>query len=254
MRPQAVFMSLLFSVLLLLVFGGSTFFWFSFFVRGKSIPTPDLIGKSIPQARAITSDLGLILEPDLSGKKDRNADNVSKGAVVWQNRTAGNLIKRGTRIHVGLSLGPLILSVPDLTGESGRTAVLRFGQRNLAVGNLAYVDSPGKGGVLAMDPPVGTIVAGQTPVSILIGSGNERAVFVMPDLIDQPLETVRQNLTTTGFSVSNVQFEPYPGIRDGIIIRQYPLPGFRVGTGDVISLVVSKEETAFNPISDPLTQ
>ncbi|HXI12785.1 MAG TPA: PASTA domain-containing protein [Thermoanaerobaculia bacterium] len=230
-----------FAFLVLALFGGSSYFWFSFFVKGKSIPTPKLIGQSFPQAKATTSDLGLVLELDRSGKKDRHADAVPKGAVVWQNRAPGSLIKRGTRIHVGQSLGPLVLSVPDLTGQSARTAVLRFGQRNLAVGSLSYLESSGPTGVLSADPPVGTVVAGQTAVSLLIGSGKTRTVFVMPDIIDRALADIRPALGSNGLTVSNVKYEPYPGIRDGIVIRQFPLPGSPIGTGDVISLVVSKK-------------
>ena len=33
---------LLFGVLLLGAFGGSTYFWFTFFVKGRSLPTPML--------------------------------------------------------------------------------------------------------------------------------------------------------------------------------------------------------------------
>ena len=241
MRPGNLFGRLVFAALVVALFSGSSYFWFSFFVKGKSIPTPNLVGQSFPKARATTSDLGLVLVLDRSGKKDRHADTVPKGAVVWQNRAPGSLIKRGTRIHVGQSLGPLVLSVPDLTGQSARTAVLRFGQRNLAVGSLSYIESSGTAGVMSADPPVGTVVAGQTPVSLLIGSGSTRTVYVMPDIIDRPLDGVRPSLGSNGLTVSNVKFEPYPGIRDGIIIRQFPLPGFPVGTGDVISLVVSKQ-------------
>ena len=44
------------------------------------------------------------------------------------------------------------------------------------------------------------------------------------------------------FRVGTVKFEAYPGIRDGIIIRQYPLRGAPVTARDPISLVVSKQE------------
>ena len=56
--------NLLFGVLLLVAFGGSTYFWFTFFVKGRSLPTPNLIGRSVAEARRITSDLGVDLEVD----------------------------------------------------------------------------------------------------------------------------------------------------------------------------------------------
>ena len=42
--------NLLFGFLLLLAFGGSSYFWFTYFVKGRSLPTPNLIGKTVAEA------------------------------------------------------------------------------------------------------------------------------------------------------------------------------------------------------------
>ena len=238
---RGCFNNLLFLALLVLAFGGSTYFWFNFFVKGKSLPTPNLVGKSISEARAICSDLGVNLRVDESTR--RNSDRVPAGSIAWQNRTPGatSLIKRGTTIRVELSAGPLVLRVPDLTGQNPGTALLRLGQQNLKLGNLTYVDEEGRG-ILAADPPNDTVVQAQTPVSLLVGVGPALPTFVMPDLIDQPLEQARPVLEAHGLKVATVKFEAYPGIQDGIIIRQYPLRGAPVNGRDAISVVVSKQE------------
>jgi beta-lactam-binding protein with PASTA domain len=64
----------------------------------------------------------------------------------------------------------------------------------------------------------------------------------MPDLIDKQLEMVRPTLEARGLNVATVKYEAYPGIADGIIIRQYPLRGAPVSTRDPISVVVSRHE------------
>ena len=234
--------NILFVAILFAVFGASTYFWFNFFVRGTSLPTPNLIGKSVSQARAACGDLGvnLIIDP----KAKRNSDKVPAGFVVWQNRDPGstNLIKRGTTIRVELSAGPLILRVPEMAGQSPRTALLRLGQVNLKLGNTAYFESPGPQGIQAEDPPQGTVVAAQTPVSLLVAASPAPRAFVMPDLIDRPLDQVRLALESRGLGVSTVKYEAYPGIADGIIIRQFPLRGAPVSSHDSITVVVSKQE------------
>jgi eukaryotic-like serine/threonine-protein kinase len=247
---RGCFDNLLFVAVLLIAFAGSTYFWFNFFIRGKSLPTPNLVGKSVNDARAICSDLGVNLNID--NKTRRNSDKVPAGYVVWQNRTAGNasLIKRGTTIRVELSAGPLILRVPDLDGQSAGTAVLRLGQQNLKIGNLAYADAWGAGapaggnqtGIVAADPAKGTVVAAQTPVSLLVSVPPQPAAYVMPDLIDHALDEARPYLEGHGLKVSTVKFEAYPGIRDGIIIRQFPVRGAPVSARDAITVVVSKQE------------
>src|SRR5205814_2303044 len=124
-----------------------------------------------------------------------------------------------------LSAGPLVLQVPDLNGQSPRTALLRLSQQNLKLGSIAYVDNTMAQGILAEEPPKGTVVAAQKEVSLLVGVPPSPPAYVMPDLIDQALDTVRPSLEVRGLKVSNVKFESYPGIADGIIIRQFPLRG-----------------------------
>lgn len=246
--------NLLFLAVLALAFGGSTYFWFTFFVKGRSIPTPNLIGKSVADARAIASDLGIDLDVDTDHR--RNSDRVPVGHVVWQNRSPGatSFIKRGSSLRVELSAGPLVLRVPELKGESQGTAVLRLGQQNLKVGILSYVEGPTERAVVAVDPPKGTVVEAERPVSLLVAVAPPPATFVMPDLIDLGLEHVRPRLEARGLKVSTVKFEAYPGIADGIIIRQYPLRGAPVSSRDPITVVVSKaEESGFvEPVPEPI--
>jgi beta-lactam-binding protein with PASTA domain len=249
--------NLLYAALLLIAFGGSTYFWFTYFVKGRSLPTPNLIGQSVANARAITRDLGVELIVDEAHR--RNSDKVPVGNVVWQNRTPGatGFIKRGSSIRVELSAGALVLRVPDLTHETAGTAMLRLGQQNLKLGNMTYFESADKG-ILAADPPQGTVVNAQTAVSFLISVPAQATQFVMPDLIDRQLETVRTSLEARGLHVSTVKYEAYPGIADGTIIRQYPLRGAPVSSRDPISLVVARGEetniiegTALPPAGTP---
>lgn len=233
--------NILFGVLLLVAFGGSTYFWFTFFVKGRSLPTPNLIGRSVADARRITSDLGLDLEVDNDHR--RNSDRVPVGHIVWQNRTPGttSFIKRGSMLRVELSAGPLVLRVPDLTGATPGTGMLRLGQQNLKLANLTYVETDARG-IVAADPPNGTVVAPQSGISLLVAVPPSAQKYVMPDLIDRRLDVVRPALESRGLTVSQVKFEAYPGIPDGTIIRQYPLRGAPVSSRDPISVVVSRQE------------
>jgi eukaryotic-like serine/threonine-protein kinase len=251
---RGLFENALYGLLLLIAFVGSTYFWFTFFVKGRSLPTPNLIGKSVADARAITSDLGLSLRIDEGHR--RNSDRVPVGHIVWQNRNAGtaNFIKRGTTLRVELSAGPLVLRVPDLEGQSQGTAVLRVGQQSLNVGNLTYVDQTSSRGVMAVDPPKGTVVQAETPVSMLIAVPPAALTYVMPDLIDQSLDQIRPSLEARGLKVATVKYEAYPGIQDGIIIRQYPLRGAPVSSRDPISVVISKQEETAIVDQPPPTQ
>ena len=233
--------NLFFTAVLLLAFGSSTYFWFTFFVKGRSLPTPNLIGRSVSDARRLAQDLGVELQVDETHR--RNSDKVPVGHIVWQNRNPGatSFIKRGSTLRVELSAGPLVLRVPDFAGVTPGTGMLRLGQQNLKLAHLTYVPADATG-ILAADPPKGTVVAPQTGISLLVATPAPPLQYVMPDLIDKPLDRVRTTLEGRGLNVATVKYEAYPGIADGIIIRQYPLRGAPVSTRDSISVVVSRAE------------
>jgi len=52
---------------------------------------------------------------------------------------------------------------------------------------------------------------------------------------------MRPILESRGLEVPNVKYESYPGIADGIIIRQFPQQGSPVSSRDPITLVVSRQ-------------
>ena len=233
---------LLFTGLVLVLFGFSTYLCFNFFIRGKSVSVPNLIGRSVTDARVMCSDLGVGLVVDADRR--RNSDKIGAGNIVWQNRTPGaaSLVKRGTDIRVELSAGPLVLTVPDLEGQTARTALLRLGQQNLKLGSVAYAEVPGKQGAVAEEPGKGTVVPAQTSVALLVAVAPQPLAYVMPDLIDQPLQSIRMSMERYGLHLSNVKFESYPGIADGVIIRQFPLRGAAVSGRDPITVVVSRQD------------
>lgn len=243
--------NILFAVLIFFAFGISTYVWFNFFIRGKSVSTPNLVGRSVTEAKAICSDLGVTLSVDPDHR--RNSDKVPAEHVVWQSRVPGttSLIKRGTTIRVELSAGPLVLRVPDLSGQRPGTAVLRLGQQNLKIGQIGYVEAQQQG-ILAADPPKDTVVGAQSPVSLLVGVPVAPPPYIMPDIIDRPIDEIRPYLESRGLTIGTVKFEAYPGIRDGIIIRQFPLRGAPVSARDPITIVVTRqEETAI--VEQPVT-
>ena len=192
-------------------------------------------------AKRICAELGVTLTVE---DRRRESDRIPAGDIAWQNRTPGttSLIKRGTDIHVELSTGPLILSVPNLDGQSPRVAMLLLSRQNLKLGNLTYADIGGKQVVVSEDPPRETVVNAQKEVALLVSMPPPPPGYVMPDLIDQPLDGVRPSLERHGLTISTVKFEAYPGIADGIIIRQFPLRGAPVSGRDPITVVVSKQE------------
>ncbi|MBW3671473.1 MAG: PASTA domain-containing protein [Acidobacteria bacterium] len=210
----AVFLALL---------GASTYFSFRYFVRGRAVSTPDLVGRPISGARAMASDLGIVVEE--RAQQERHSSSIPPGLIVWQSRKPGTAVKHGSTLLVARSLGPLITEVPELKGESPRAAMMEFSQRGFTFGTTSQMALGGERSIITSSPPPGARVAGQTEVSLLVSSGESSRKYVMPELIDRNIEQVRPMFESAGFEVANVRFESYPGVPEGVIIRQFPNPG-----------------------------
>jgi beta-lactam-binding protein with PASTA domain len=62
----------------------------------------------------------------------------------------------------------------------------------------------------------------------------------MPDLIGFDGERATLVRRARGFRVAGVASAPYPGVPSGIVLRQSPLAGFQIASGEPNSIEVSQ--------------
>src|SRR5262249_3611906 len=92
-------------------------------------------------------------------------------------------------------------SVPALFGETRRGAELLLDHAGLRLGGItrAPSDAVGEGLIVATDPPAETVLPRGTPVALLLSSGLDEDVFVMPDLMGHEIGHARRQLEALGF-------------------------------------------------------
>lgn len=228
---------------LLLLVGGliATFFVFAAIamrvaVRALEVRVPELVGQPVEQARAIAVDLGLVVRVDEGRRPD---PKIPAGHVVSQDPPAGATARRQRSIRLWVSSGPRIVVAPRLIGESERAAQIRLTQDGVTAATIAEIrdrDYP-PGVIIAQDPPPDTRTS---EVRLLVNRGEDRASYVMPDLIGVNGSRAADLLRSQGFRVSSVSQQSAPGIPPGVVIRQTPAGGYQVHPGDAISLEVSQ--------------
>lgn len=227
---------------LLFVFVAAAYTSFSLFVRRGVTAVPEVVGLPLATAEQALADQGLVMVHDEA--HDRFSDAMAVGRVLEQKPGAGSLAKRGGSVSVVLSRGRQLVSVPDLRGEVAAAAGIGLAAAGLSLGPTARVVSVrgGVGTVVDQDPPPGAAVDRGSPVRIFVASGSLAGTFVMPDLVNRDYRGVRDFFEGRGFRVGRIKFEPYEGVRDSVVLRQFPLPGHPLHRGDVISLVVAAAE------------
>ena len=205
-------------------------------VRARQVTVPDLVGKSLADATAVASGLDLQLRVDEGKRPDAK---VPAGFVLGQEPVAGSSARRQRSVRVWISAGAKIASAPNLLGETQRSAEIRVAQDGLLIGAVSEIRSAlyPPDIVVAQDPPQGAKTA---DIRLLVNRGEDRATYVMPDLIGLNGERAADVMRIRGFRVSITSQSTASAIPPGVVVRQTPAGGYQVHPGDAIALEVSR--------------
>ncbi len=206
-------------------------------LKTREVVVPTLGGKTVNEATAVLTEAGLHLKVEEGRRLD---PKVPAGQIVIQDPAAGIRTRSERSVRVWVSAGPRSMVVPALGGESERTARLRLQQEGLELTTIAEIRST--------DFPDGAVV-GQFPapkssgsqVALLVNRAERGARYVMPDLIGVNGERAANLLRARGFRATIVGEHPYPGVPEGIVLRQNPQAGFQIAPNEPISLEVSRQ-------------
>jgi serine/threonine-protein kinase len=205
-------------------------------LRAREVQVPPLVGTTVSEATQSLGALGLTLRVDATRRTD---PKVAANRIMQQDPPAGAAARSQRSIRVWLSAGPRTTTVPELIGQTERTARIRLQQDGVDLGSVSEFRSPDypADAVVSQDPPP----AAKAPtVSLLLNRGEEATTYVMPDVIGMDGNRVSDALRERGFRVTIPGSQPYPGVPPGTVVRQQPQGGFRVAASDAISLEVSR--------------
>jgi serine/threonine-protein kinase len=205
-------------------------------IQSREVPVPELAGRTVNDASTALSEAGLTLKVEEGRKVD---PKVPAGQIVAQEPAAGSRTRRQRSVRVWISAGPRSTIVPELVGESERTAQIRLTQQGFNSGTPAEIRSSdyAAGAVVAQNPPAKSKAEN---VALLVNRGERGATYVMPDLIGINGDRVADLLRVRGFRVAVVGDHPYPGVPGGVVLRQSPQAGFQIAPGEPISIEVSR--------------
>jgi beta-lactam-binding protein with PASTA domain len=205
-------------------------------VRARQVTVPNLVGKSIADATALSAGLDLQLRIEEGRRPDAK---VPAGFVLGQDPVVGSSVRRQRSVRVWVSAGAHIARAPSLLGETQRSAEIRVAQEGLLIGSVSEIRSAlyPPDVIVAQDPPAATQTA---EVRLLVNRGEDRATYVMPDLIGLNGDRAADVMRIRGFRVSITAQSTASAIPPGVVVRQAPAGGYQVHPGDAIALEVSR--------------
>lgn len=239
-------------------------------IHGREAKVPNLTGLTLEDASQDARALGLRLTLE-----DRfYANNTPAGLVLAQSPAPGTTVRRQWAVRVTESLGPQQVSIPNLIGQSERTASINLRRLSLNLGTIAYMQSPGDPGiVLAQTPNPNASGVDRPRVSLLLSqpeASQTTAAFVMPSLTGLPLMSAAARASAAGLRIVSAEeikqptpasatpspttaspvastpastptatATPIAGTSTATVVAQTPPAGYRVVKGDAVQLSIA---------------
>jgi len=204
---------------------------------------PDVLGDTLRTAQAEAQEAGLVL--NAAGEEYSSTTPVNR--IVSQSLEPGTQAEEGDRLSVVLSLGPQLVSVPDVTGLGENAAGRQLDQAGFDVRvERAYHDTVPEGKVIEQTPPAETTLEVGKPVTVVVSRGREPVQ--VPEVSGLTATEASAILQAANLGIRVVEEFSTEVPRDQVI-RQEPPAGRTLPEGSTVTIVVSKGPQQF-PMPD----
>jgi eukaryotic-like serine/threonine-protein kinase len=235
-------------------------------IHGREVKVPNIAGLSLQDGSKKANSLGLRLNVE---NRFYSADTPA-GNILAQSPAPGTTVRRAWTVRVTESLGPQQVSIPNVVGQSERTASINIRRLSLDLGTVASIAAPEEAGVVVAQTPNPNAVGVEQPrVSLLLSDATGSApAFVMPSLTGLSVAVAGARASAAGLHVASVEEQragttgvptatsgspsaaaatpvapgtvaaptATPLASSGTVVAQTPLAGHRVSKGDAVHL------------------
>ncbi|MBB5342800.1 PASTA domain-containing protein [Tunturibacter empetritectus] len=174
-------------------------------IHGHEVKVPDLTSLTLSEASKKTSSLGLVL----SLENRFYSPNTPPGRVLAQSPAPGLTVRREWPVRVTESLGAQQVAIPDLLGQTERTATINIRRLGLELGAVSHIAAPGEPGVVIAQTPTPNAIGVDRPRVSLLLSDPETATsaeaFVMPSLAGLTLAAAAARAASAGLHIASAE-------------------------------------------------
>src|SRR5271166_1215945 len=236
------------ALVLMVVFMAAALTAMRFAIHGRQTAVPKIVGMTPHDAETALEANGLVLE-----RTDRfYSAEIPAGRIVSQAPSPGEQVRRGWRVRVAESMGPQRVAIPDLTGDSERSAEINIRRRGLELGTMAVASIPDTtpDQIVAQSPPANAVNVSAPKVSMLVAATEDRKSYVMPDLRGRTEDEAVNAIVGASMKVGNITSPP---AAEGdvnspetlpasarIVVKTIPGAGQRVYEGQTVNLEVTR--------------
>lgn len=168
-------------------------------------------------------------------------DEYAKDIIYEQTPSVPKRVREGSTIKVKVSIGPKLITIPDLTGRDAKAAQTQLEEAGLLVRTVNRVDENIPiGSVISTNPPKDSEVEPGSPVTLYVSMDSDAitAVKVPTSIINQPLADAQNILLQNKLEPGTVEYVSSLLPKD-YVVSSDPEPGQPVAEGTVVNLQVS---------------
>jgi beta-lactam-binding protein with PASTA domain len=198
--------SLLYGLIMVVVGLISALTAMRFAIHGREVNVPKLAGLTASEAQRVAADSGLAISRD----QRFYSRDVPEGRIVSQLPRARARVRTGFRIRIAESLGPQKVEIPNLVGQSVRSAELNLRQRGLELGPVAHLPTANAAAdqVIAQNPTPDAQQFSTPSVSVLTSAAPDQEAFVMPEFVGSKLSAASAAIRAAGLVVGTITAAP----------------------------------------------
>jgi serine/threonine protein kinase/beta-lactam-binding protein with PASTA domain len=197
---------------------------------GQYTRVPQVINWSSGLARTELTGLGFKVHDGPGHHSD-----VPRGHIIATSPKAGAKIKNGSTITFTLSLGPVKVKVPAVTGVPIAQAQQELKAAGLTAATPTQTSSTtiAAGTVISTDPVAGTLWPKNKPVAITVSAGPP-----LPNFVGQQVSAAQSTAAAGGYQINPVQ-EAKGSEPANTVVRQSPAAGTPIQPNEVVQVYFS---------------
>ena len=201
----------------------------------RTVPTPDVLGRTTDQAQAVLAAAGLTMEIG----EQQFSEDVPRDRIIASDPRPGDGVREKGAVAVVVSKGPERYVVPDVAGATPQEASAAIAAANLTPGATReeFDDSVPVGSVVGTNPGIGAELKRGAAVEILVSKGPKPVT--VPDVVGRKAAKAESTLAELGLQVSTTSKFSETAPKNEVLSQSLPA-GTVVDSGTTISLVVSK--------------
>ena len=196
-------------------------------MSGQYTTLPQLRGVALTTAKTELQNLGL-----KSAVSGRRHSLLPRGYVISTSPASGARVGSGSPVSLIVSLGPLMIQVPNVSGQPLNTAEQNLRAANLIVGKVSRATSTTvpPGDVILTTPAAYSRWPQNKPVGITISAG-----LPLPNFVGQQVQAAAATAQAGGYTINAVA-DPTGSQPVNTIVSQSPSPGTPITPGEVVTI------------------